>query len=166
MKEIWKPVFAFEDTYIISSYGVLKNANTNKVMKLTPDKQGRKRVRLSKNNKAKTRTVASLMAETFLGQRPQGFHVAHLDGNPSNDVLKNLKYVSPKENMSHKAIHGTLMFGENHKRAVLKEKDVLYIKHAYGTNQSTQTALAKKYGVDIKTISLICCGKNWSYLNG
>ena len=47
----------------------------------------------------KTIKCHSLVAECFLiKQKKKGYHVCHLDGDPSNWSLKNLKYVKQSEN--------------------------------------------------------------------
>lgn len=57
------------------------------------DNNGYKYVRLS----GSTHTVHSLVAKAFLGERPDGYHIHHKDGDPSNNRLDNLEYLTPKE---------------------------------------------------------------------
>lgn len=46
----------------------------------------------------KTKNVHVLVAEAFLGQRPDGMHVCHGDGDKTNNRLDNLRYDTPKSN--------------------------------------------------------------------
>ena len=46
------------------------------------------------------------VARTFLGVRPDGYVVAHLNGKPEDNRVENLEYVSPRENNAHTLIHG------------------------------------------------------------
>lgn len=45
------------------------------------------------------RKVHHVIAEAFLGPRPLGAEVDHLDGDPTNNAASNLEYVSHAENM-------------------------------------------------------------------
>lgn len=51
------------------------------------------------NVEGKTRTVHSLVAEAFLGPRPEGYDIDHIDGNKTNNTAENLRYVTHTENM-------------------------------------------------------------------
>jgi hypothetical protein len=44
--------------------------------------------------------VHRLVAWAFLGPQPTGYHVRHLDGNPSNNCLANLEYGTPWNNIT------------------------------------------------------------------
>jgi len=46
------------------------------------------------------KTVATLVAETFLGSRPENHDVHHSDGDSENDWLDNLRYVSHGDHVS------------------------------------------------------------------
>lgn len=107
--------------------------------------------------------VHVLIARTFLGPRPAGFEVAHLNGNGYDNRLENLKYCMPKENHSHKRAHGTLLRGESIMTSKLKSQDVLKIKELH-KQKVTYKRIAKKYGLSTKYIWLIISGKRWKHL--
>lgn len=46
-----------------------------------------------------TKYIHGLVAEAFLGPRPEGYQVDHKDGNRSNNHISNLEYVTAKENI-------------------------------------------------------------------
>lgn len=71
------------------------------------DRRGYRRVTLSADGKVTTRTVHSLVAEAFIGPRPDGLEIRHLDGDPSNNAASNLAYGTHAENMQDKVRHGT-----------------------------------------------------------
>lgn len=63
-------------------------------------------VRISLNNKQKLATVHSLVAECFIGPRPEGLQIDHIDGNRANNHKDNLEYVTPKENIQRAWANG------------------------------------------------------------
>jgi hypothetical protein len=49
----------------------------------------------------KTYKVHVLIAMTFIGERPKGMDVNHIDGNKTNNNIDNLEYISRKDNVIH-----------------------------------------------------------------
>lgn len=47
------------------------------------------------------RFVHRLVAQAFLGDPPLGHEVNHRDGNPANNRLENLEYMTRRQNMMH-----------------------------------------------------------------
>lgn len=76
------------------------------------DKRGYRHVTLRPAGLKKRFSVHVLVASAFIGDRPANTNIAHLDGNPSNNAVQNLAYVSQTENISHRWAHGTMIFGE------------------------------------------------------
>ena len=72
---------------------------------LNPD--GHPVVCLYIQRKSKLHTVHSLVAETFIGTRPEGMEVCHNDGNHTNNHVDNLRYGTRSENMLDRVRHGT-----------------------------------------------------------
>lgn len=82
------------------------------IIKPYKDKRGYMHVTLRPAGLKKRFSVHLLVMSAFVGERPARANIAHLDGNPSNNALENLAYVSQKENISHRWAHGTMVFGE------------------------------------------------------
>ena|SRR5689334_18303510 len=53
------------------------------------------------------RMMHVLVAEAFLGKRPPGAVIRHLDGNPLNNTVANLAYGTNSENQRDAVQHGT-----------------------------------------------------------
>lgn len=57
------------------------------------------------------RTVHDLMGLAFFGPKPKGAVCRHLDGNPKNNRIENLKYGTYRENTLDTYEHGTSLLG-------------------------------------------------------
>lgn len=65
-------------------------------------------VKLAKVGVTKTKYVHELVLLAFEGARPksiEGCQIRHLDGDPFNNCLSNLKYGTAKENAADRALH-------------------------------------------------------------
>lgn len=82
--------------------------------------------------------------------------VAHLDGDPSNNHYSNLKWVTHKENESHKVLHGTRRLGENSAKICDAAVRAMRRLNADGLGP---TALAEYFGVSQSHVSNILAGK-------
>lgn len=61
---------------------------------------------LRRGNGRVHRLVHRLVAEAFIGSRPLGEVVRHLDGNPKNNFVDNLAYGTHADNMNDTVAHG------------------------------------------------------------
>ena len=52
---------------------------------------------LRANSKVRHCRIHVLVAEAFIGQKPSGYQVHHIDGNKQNNIVENLMYISTKE---------------------------------------------------------------------
>jgi hypothetical protein len=98
MEEIWKDVLGYEGRYEISSLGRLRGPRG--ITEGSIGSRGYVQVCLREKGSmyGKSKNIHVLVAETFLGERPEGFHVCHEDGNKLNNTLTNLRYDTPQNN--------------------------------------------------------------------
>lgn len=114
MNEVWKPIVGYEGLYEISSLGKVRSTDREvrgkryKSKNLRASFSGRYlKVDLYHEGKRETRTIHSLVVEAFVGIRPEGKLVRHLDGDITNNVISNLSYGTNSENMMDRIAHGT-----------------------------------------------------------
>ena len=97
-------------------------------LKPMTDKSGYLYVVLYKKGHRYFRKIYHLVLETYVGECPKGMETRHLDGDPSNNNLCNLRWGTKKENMCDRKKHGTECMpdnsGEKNGQAKLSEKDL------------------------------------------
>ena len=115
------------------------------------------KVTVKKGKIQATPRVHNLVLTHFAGERPEGKIARHLNGNYLDNRLTNLCWGTHAENTVDKIIHGTIPYGENHRRSKLTEKQVAYIRaQPHGSAQ-----LARELGVTYALIKAIRRGKIW-----
>lgn len=177
--EHWKPVIGYEGLYEVSDMGRVRT-----IQRMAVDKNGRVlripfRIRVFQINSQtkypclrlkrymvdyKCRTIHSLVAEAFLGERPEGMQVAHNDGNPSNNKLENLRYATRTDNQADRIRHGTHNRGERQGCSRLMASDVRLIRQMI-KDGVRQRRIAEKFGMTDSHISAINTKKAWRHLD-
>lgn len=109
------------------------------------------------------KTIHSLVLEAFIGIRPTGKVCRHLDGNRSNNRLKNLCWGTNSENAQDQIRHGTMARGERSGVARLKDVDIPIIRQLSSSGIS-QDKIAKMFGVSQPTIGRILRGECWAHI--
>ena len=121
-------------------------------------------VRLYVNQHGRMCGVHRLILETFVGPCPDGMECRHLDGNPTNNNLSNLKWGTHSENVQDSIRHGTYAHGETFPRHKLIEKDVRMIILLYKTGWFSQKEIAQIYSISQSNIKVIVNKKTWKHL--
>lgn len=101
--DIYKTVPGHED-YEVSDTGVVRSTkfNKKKILRTSDDGKGYIKVTLFNDGKPKVYRVHQLVAMAFLGHKPNGFDTAvvHIDGDRSNNTLKNIEVLTTREKCS------------------------------------------------------------------
>lgn len=94
--------------YSVSTDGLIFNQSgrTLRFDKDTRPGKGHLRVDLWRDGKRCRRGVHVLVLAAFVGPRPDGLEVRHIDGNPENNRLSNLEYGTSSENSLDQVRHG------------------------------------------------------------
>ena len=157
-----KQIKGFPD-YLITDSGRVWSNRSYKELK--PDiSTGYLRVTLYKDNKITRKSIHRLVLETFVGPCPPGMECRHLDGNPKNDKLENLRWGTKKENAADTIKHGKQICGEAHHSSKLTEQKVRRIVYRHKSGLFTYRKIAKIYGVNFATAYNIVNKKIWKHL--
>jgi hypothetical protein len=177
-KEVWKKVAGFED-YEVSNLGRVQVQNRKiqcrdgrvktwpgRMLKLFPGGfKGRyRRVSLWKRNKGTTKYVHILVAEAFIGPRPSGKEINHKDGDPTNNRVGNLEYVTGSQNKRHyHLLNRGLIQGEANWNAKIKAVDVKAIRVLVEAGFPCKY-VADLFGLQQMQVSRIARRKRWKHV--
>lgn len=124
-----------------------------KILKLRKDKKGYLVTTGYINGKFKNIFAHSAVLLAFVGPRPKGMEVRHLNSNPLDNRLENLSYGTKSENMRDAVKLGTLVFS----RTKLTREEVI----AIGRDTRPITEISRAFGVCDATVINIKKGKSF-----
>ena len=123
-KEEWRAVPGYEGLYEVSSLGRVRSLDRvvytvryhaasgprrilGYYLRARSNPAGYPMVDLQRDSKPTAMAVHAIVALAFLGPRPDGYEVAHGNGDRADARLENLRYATPKENQADRYLHGT-----------------------------------------------------------
>lgn len=132
--------------------------------KLYTCKAGHLALVLKFNGNSSRCLVHRLVLETFVGPCPERMQCRHLDGNPTNNHVFNLKWGTSKENSEDMIRHGTVNSGERNGESKLTKNEVIEIRRLYSTKKYTQYKLSEIFDISRTQIGRIVNKKRWKYI--
>jgi hypothetical protein len=139
LAEQWKGIEGYPD-YEVSSHGRIRKVSTGRLVACYKD-EDRRRCTLGSTNYF---YVSNLVAAGFLGPRPEGCEVHHIDKDKTNDWAYNLEYVVIRV---HRMKH----------RKKLTLDEVRQIKIACDTGED-RAQIAERFKVSRSYVGNIACG--------
>lgn len=106
--EVWKPVEGYEGFYEVSNKGRVRSVDRidlrgrhrkGKIISINSIQQ----VMLSRNGKKKNCLVQKLVADAFLEKPQSDEKLIHVDGNPKNNCVENLRWQNKAKRKQNKA---------------------------------------------------------------
>lgn len=111
MSEQWLDVVGFEGLYKVSSLGRVKTlerfGKPEIILKPQSRKDGYLAVTLSRASVCRTHKIHVLTATAFLGPRPEGMDIRHLNGDRADNRVGNLAYGTRAQNEADKRADGS-----------------------------------------------------------
>ena len=165
---MWKECKNF-NSYLVSDEGEVKHKTNNKILKQKLDKDNYLSVNLSMGKRGNARQVFvhRLVAEAFIPNPENKPLVRHIDGNPINNCVENLIWVTPKENIEYSIKTGAKESdcGSLSCNSKLSPNEISYCRKMYQPRNKLYgcNALAKRFGVSKSTMSYILNNKTYSY---
>lgn len=161
--EEWRPVPDTGGNYMVSSLG-----RVARIMRGAPNSHnGYRYVSFLWKDAVRqiARTIHSVVAAAFIGPRPPGYYVNHIDNVRHNNRAANLEYVTPTENQRHswRTTNRNRQRGERHGHAKLTETAVREIRRLHATGMRF-VDIAPLFGVSSQNISVIVKRKLWSHV--
>jgi hypothetical protein len=166
--EEWRLIVGLEDCHEISSEGRIRRTKpaqgtrVGRILATPIGRRGYRQVTIRVGERQRELYVHSLVATTFLGPRPPGQDVNHMDGDKLNNRASNLEYVSRRENLNHASKLGLLRVGEAFGRSPLKDDDILTIRKL--ALSMRVGVIAKMFGVSYPTVYDIVLRKTWKHV--
>jgi len=164
----WKTIDRFP-SYEVSNEGVVRRrlggtgAVIGKIIKWhTCTSTGYPDIRFTVNRKQTAIPVHRIVAAAFLGKKPDGLQIRHLDGNKMNNCVSNICYGTAKENNQDKVKHGRSSKGVLNPKNKLTPENVLKIRSMKGEVKAKHVAYI--YSLNESTVYRIWNKKYWSHL--
>lgn len=165
--EEWRTVPG-HPTLEASSLGRVRRQGRGRNLKPYPNSCGYLRIKIRQGGVFTNKTVASIVAETFIGPRPQGFTINHIDGVKANNSSTNLEYVTMDDNHKHyqEVLRPVRMILHPNKPKWARTEQMLHpmqirvIRHLLASRMS-QREIGIIFGKAPQTISAINCGIAW-----
>lgn len=146
MNEIWASIIGFDGHYEASNTGkirvkprviIRKHSRTGELKEYSyAGKEliqsvgvgGYYRVTMGFSGKTINRTVHTLVANAFLGERKNGLVVCHNNGICTDNRLENLRYATLLENAQDRKKHGNYPNCEKHPMAKFSRETIMLIR--------------------------------------
>ena len=138
-----------------------RKARSGRRLRTSPHTFGYPLVNLYREGRMVSKAVHALVLLAFMGPPPEGQETRHLDSDPRNCALSNLRYGTRAENAADRERNGTAPRGEKNPRAKLTVADVVDIR-AMSAMHISYKRIASTFGVSVSHVWRILSGQCWA----
>lgn len=168
-RELWTDVDGFNGRYMVSNMGRVRNMRTNYVLQGTLQMKcgGYYYVSLYNPPRHKTQKVAPLVAHHFIGPKPPGMEVNHINNIRTDDRASNLEYLTHLDNIKHAQQYGFLsdQCGEHNHKHKYTTEIVVQILRMYYNEKKKPMDISKEIKIPVTTIRGIVYRQKWKHLD-
>lgn len=132
-------------------------------LRTPPDNYGYAQVNINLLGKRSHFLVHRLVMLTFVGPKPSGLCIRHLNGDRSDNRLVNLAYGTYQENAEDTIRHGRTNRGSKTHSCKLSEDAVRDIRRLSASGEEGQV-IAWLFGVSPTTVCDILAGRTWAWV--
>lgn len=153
--------------YCVSNYGRVVNSHTNRILKQQISVSGYPEVMFCLDNaKLKLMRVHRIEMLTFNPvPNSDELQVNHIDGNKQNNIITNLEWVSPSENIKHAYNTGlatpNVQYGEANHFAKITKDQAVQICYMLQEDNYTMDQIAQLVGTTYGIVKAIKYGECW-----
>lgn len=168
--EIWKDIPGYEQYYMVSSLGNVKSKDRyrkngkggyvlkGRILKQSLSSTGYKKVELCVNGNKKSLKVHRLVGLAFINNPYNKPFINHIDGNPVNNNVSNLEWVTNRENIIHALDTGLKKINALNKEELTdlyinKKFNVVEIAELLNTTGAIVRTNLKRYGINPRGLS-------------
>lgn len=153
MEEVWKPIAGYEGMYEVSDQGRVKRVAPGNyrtcvgyILKGAVSKAHRHLVLYDQAGTQKTAYVHHLVAGAFLGHKPDGYVIHHIDGDPLNNHARNLQHMPFGK---HSRLHATGKFG---RRPKLSQEQTADLRIEFCKGRLSYREIGEMYGLGTSSV--------------
>lgn len=167
--ETWKPVDGWDALYEVSSLGRLRSTGAGRRHSGRVLRGWRRKgyvvVSLGRGT-PRSRVdyyLHALVAAAFIGPRPAGLQINHIDATKSNNRVDNLEYVTAKQNQQHAARLGLkfIPLGASNGRSKVTPTVAREIRELHASGR-TRAEIARMKSLGWTTVNHIVRGSRWT----
>lgn len=169
--EEWRPVVGYEGWYEVSDCGKIRRIKPGRGITVghilcprSNSNSAHLNVQLCREGIISGRLVHRVVLDAFVGPAPQGCECRHLDGDPTNNHVRNLAWGTHKQNAEDMVAHGTSTTGERNAMAKLTARRAQLIRILYKHTGLFMHELAKAFGVAPATICRVVNRVSWRHV--
>lgn len=162
---ILKDIAGYEGRYAITDDGRVWSHISDKWLKMPLTDWGYPKVCLSNKGKQKVFLVHKLVADAFCWKPSTYLQVNHIDGDKTNNNVKNLEWVTPSQNAKHAWDTG-LQFNNSGVRKAQEARRLFSTQAVIAIRQMakvgwTLRTISKVYKCSLGSIDKIVSGKSY-----
>ena len=106
--------------YKSGKYGIVKGSVSNR---------GYRYFQVKRNGKRINNFYHIMVAKCFIGERPDGMIIDHINRNPLNNYATNLRYITYSENSKNRNVNGNIYLRGTTYSAMIRFNGKSYSKH-------------------------------------